>query len=237
MLRRALLLALVCVGGLAASAARAEEPALRKWHLGVQATAGARSTHDVFATPLLPGAAVEKKGRGAGFFLGRRFGDRFLVDLQVTWARHDMASAADDVIDVEALITGTVLFRERDDPLRDVVDALGRPVDGKGPIVSGPRSCELRASPPLAALKSLSGTSPIVEAKAMPWALPSGTWPKICRKCWCSSMLTAYRQQEQLISSSAHVNASAGPYRHVMSWTPPTGMPALSHALVLLRGV
>ena len=103
MLRRALLLALVCVGGLAASAARAEEPALRKWHLGVQATAGARSTHDVFATPLLPGAAVEKKGRGAGFFLGRRFGDRFLVDLQVTWARHDMASAADAMIDVEAL--------------------------------------------------------------------------------------------------------------------------------------
>ena len=53
--------------------------------------------------------------------------------------------------------SGASSIRPSDAWLGRVVDALGRPVDGKGPIVSGARSCELRASPPLAALRERLG--------------------------------------------------------------------------------
>ncbi|MCB2098981.1 MAG: FliI/YscN family ATPase, partial [Parvularculaceae bacterium] len=53
--------------------------------------------------------------------------------------------------------SGASSIRPSDAWLGRVVDALGRPVDGKGPIVSGSRSCELRASPPPAALRERLG--------------------------------------------------------------------------------
>lgn len=86
-------------------------PQLRRWHLGLQGVGVWRDGHDVFGLPDLPAGNVARDGGGAGFLLGRRFGDRFLLDLQVTAARHDDADGQHAITSFEFLLTGTVLFR------------------------------------------------------------------------------------------------------------------------------
>lgn len=110
-----LLLFLLTGPALAAEAPdQTDGPRLRRWHLGLQAVDTWRSGFDVFGQPVtLPGTVAED-GRGAGGFLGVRFGDRFLLDLQMAVATHEISGSTQDVTDVEALITGTVLFRQRD---------------------------------------------------------------------------------------------------------------------------
>lgn len=85
-------------------------PALRRWHAGLQSSSSWRSSFDVFDREGLPPAGVAESGRGGGLFIGRRFGDRFLAQLLVSYARHDIEGTTDKLGDVEALLTGTVLF-------------------------------------------------------------------------------------------------------------------------------
>jgi len=87
-------------------------PVLRNWYLGVQGVNTWRSNFDVFGRSELRPGKVEDRGRGGGLVFGRRFGDRFLLSLQVLGATHDIADSDEDIADVEALVTGTVLFRE-----------------------------------------------------------------------------------------------------------------------------
>jgi hypothetical protein len=87
---------------------------LRRWYLGFQFGSGDRDQWDVFARDDLPQAPVESPGRGGAFLAGYRFGDRFLLGLHLGALRYDMTGSADRLLDVETLVTGTVLFRERD---------------------------------------------------------------------------------------------------------------------------
>lgn len=88
------------------------EVKLRRWHLGFQAVNTWRDDFKVFDRDNLPSSAVEKRGTGIGFIFGYRFGDRFLLEIQGILAGHDIPGEVETVIDMEGLITGTVLFRE-----------------------------------------------------------------------------------------------------------------------------
>ncbi len=88
------------------------EVKLRGWYFSWQTATGQRSRYDVFGKEQLPTGMVEEKGWGAGILLGHRFGDRFLLGLQVVYAQHDISGGNDQLVDAEALITGTVLFRQ-----------------------------------------------------------------------------------------------------------------------------
>lgn len=113
--RLVLLLVLMTVAAPVWAAAQTPDPSaqplLRRWHLGVQGVGVWRDRHDVFGLPDLPAGTVAKDGSGIGVFIGRRLGDRFLLDLQVAAARHDDADGQQAITSFEFLLTGTVLFR------------------------------------------------------------------------------------------------------------------------------
>jgi len=125
-----------------ADVAAAAAPALRRWHVGVNTSSSWRSRFDVFDRDGLPPGAVEETGRGGGLFFGRRFGDRVIGRLQVTYARHDLDGVADKLADVEALLTGTVLFgtgRPVQPFLRGGIGGGGQALetaDGKGDLIA-----------------------------------------------------------------------------------------------------
>ena len=109
-----LLAAVTTAAPVCAGADAPAEPQLRGWHFGVSAVSSWRSRYDVFATPDTPAGAVAETGRGAGFSVGHRFGGRFLLAAQMAFAEHDLADVPETIVDVDLLVTGTVLFRERD---------------------------------------------------------------------------------------------------------------------------
>jgi len=111
----AAILLILAAGLAAAPAAAAGDGAvkLRHWYVGLQGNTSVRDQYDVFNRDGLPPAAIDRKGRGGGFLFGRRFGDRFLLGVQLAVAEHDMAGIDQKAYDVEALLTGTVLFNER----------------------------------------------------------------------------------------------------------------------------
>lgn len=106
-----LLLAWSCPAS--AGAEEADEVKLRRWYLGVQGNSGERDQWDVFGQEDLPPAEVVNDGGGGGVLFGYRFGGRFLLGLQLTVIGHDLIEVPEQLYDVEALVTGTVLFRER----------------------------------------------------------------------------------------------------------------------------
>lgn len=83
---------------------------LRRWHLGLQSVGVWRDRFDTFDRAGLPPGDVASHGRGGGLAIGRRFGDRFLAQLQMVYAQHDIAGSDGKLGDLEALFTGTVLF-------------------------------------------------------------------------------------------------------------------------------
>ncbi len=95
-----------------ALATEQSEVKLRGWFIGLQSASSSRNTYAVFEQPGLPTGDVVDPGEGGGLLFGRRFGDRFLLGLQMVVVRHRVAGTVDDVMDTEALVTGTVLFRE-----------------------------------------------------------------------------------------------------------------------------
>lgn len=114
---RRLLAVTILILGLAAQAVAqtgdgVTGPKLRRWHFGLQGVTTWRNRYDVFDRMELPPGAVSDRGRGGGLFAGVRFGDRFLLDLQLTLGRHTIADSPAEISDVEVLITGTVLFRQ-----------------------------------------------------------------------------------------------------------------------------
>jgi hypothetical protein len=106
-----LLTAVWLPAGAADTTGSAGEPSLRRWHLGVQAVGTWRSRYDVFRLPDMPPGQVDDIGLGGGFGLGRRFGDRFLLGMQLTAARHDLDGSEHALNDFSFLLTGSVLFR------------------------------------------------------------------------------------------------------------------------------
>ncbi len=91
-----------------------EEPrGLPRWFLGFQFASSARSSYDVFERTGVPPAPVMDPGGGGGGQFGYRFGDRFLLAMQLVLTTHDVAQPDTRLHDGEALITGTVLYRER----------------------------------------------------------------------------------------------------------------------------
>ncbi len=115
MRRLAMVLLTVATCLAAAPAAAADDGAvkLRNWYLGLQGNTSVRDQYDVFNRDDLPPSAIDRKGQGGGFLFGRRCGDRFLLGLQLAVAGHGMAGSDQKAYDVEALLTGTVLFNER----------------------------------------------------------------------------------------------------------------------------
>ena len=110
----AALLFLLLLRGAQPALATEDEPILRNWMLGLQVISVHHDTHDVFDHPALPGQPVDERSPGGGLQFGRRFGDRFLLGLQLDFSGQQLAETDWDIMDVEALITGTVLFRERE---------------------------------------------------------------------------------------------------------------------------
>ena len=91
----------------------ASEVKLRNWYFGIQSIDGQRNQYDVFGREgALPGEVVDHNSQ-AGLMFGYRFGDRFLLGLQLAVVQHDISGSEDELFDAEALITGTVLFRQR----------------------------------------------------------------------------------------------------------------------------
>ena len=91
----------------------ASEVKLRNWYFGFQIANGERNTYDVFGRKdALPGEVIDHYGQ-AGIMAGYRFGDRFLLGFQVVAVQHKLSGTEDQLFDAEALITGTVLFRQR----------------------------------------------------------------------------------------------------------------------------
>lgn len=111
--RRLVLFVLAVVLLTGATPVAGEEVKLRGWYVGIQMVRGERDGYDVFARPDLPSGEVEDVGRGGGFQFGHRFGDRFLLGLQFSMARHEIDGTGDHLNNAEALVTGTVLFNER----------------------------------------------------------------------------------------------------------------------------
>jgi hypothetical protein len=110
------MVAVLSLGLVAPAAAQPDDaatgPKLRRWHFGLQGVTTWRNRHDVFGRAELPPGEVDDRGRGGGLLAGYRFGDRFLLDVQVTLGRHEIADSPAEISDLEALVTGTVLFRE-----------------------------------------------------------------------------------------------------------------------------
>ncbi len=92
----------------------ASDVKLRGWFFGWQTASGQRNRYDVFGRDELPSGTVEDQGRGGGLLVGHRFGERFLVGFQLVFARHSIIGSQDHLIDAEALLTGTVIFRPKD---------------------------------------------------------------------------------------------------------------------------
>ncbi len=118
MMRRCLLVVLLLVVSMPVmgadnAASDTNEVKLRKWHVGIQSAVTRRNTFDVFGVPGMPPGEVEDRGEGAGLFVGYRFGDRFLLDLQGTYGTHKIVDRPEEIGEAEFLFTGTVLFRER----------------------------------------------------------------------------------------------------------------------------
>ena len=84
---------------------------LRGWYVGLQGVRSDRQRFDVFGRLDLPPAAVSTPASGGGFQFGHRFGGRFLLGCQLVVSDHDLADIDQSLLDVEVLITGTVLFR------------------------------------------------------------------------------------------------------------------------------
>ncbi|MBK6736218.1 MAG: hypothetical protein IPG61_19550 [bacterium] len=111
-----------------------ESPRLRTWHLALQSVDAWRNHFDVFDQPGLPPAGVDSRGKGGGMAIGRRFGDRFLAQVQFAIARHDIDDMDEQLIDIEVLLTGTVLFR----PLRTFQPFLRGGLGGGGQALELP---------------------------------------------------------------------------------------------------
>jgi hypothetical protein len=89
------------------------ESKLRRWYVGFQMVKTWRDNFDVFARPEWPPGQVNEVGKGGGMFFGYRFGDRFLLTGQTLVAKHTLPERTEEIYDVEALVTGTVLFWPR----------------------------------------------------------------------------------------------------------------------------
>lgn len=111
-MRRLMAVCLVCLAVAGARPATADEVKLRKWHFGLQGVTTRRDNYDVFGVFAVPPDVVEDRGRGTGLLIGYRFGTRFLLGLQMAYGRHAIVDSPQEMVDVEALLTGTVLFRE-----------------------------------------------------------------------------------------------------------------------------
>ena len=96
-----------------ASLAQAEEPKLRRWYFGLQGVDTWRNTYEVFGVTGLPPGELDDGGGGVGGLFGYRFGGRFLLGLQFVYSAHDIIDRTERIADVEFLVTGTVLFREK----------------------------------------------------------------------------------------------------------------------------
>jgi hypothetical protein len=84
----------------------------RSWQLGFQFVTANQENHKVFDRPGLPGADIDPEGHGGGLLFGYRFGERFVLGTQLTFAGQEVSERDWDLADFEALITATVLFRE-----------------------------------------------------------------------------------------------------------------------------
>ncbi len=85
---------------------------LPSWRFGVQGVSTRSQRFDVFERPNLPPGPVAEKGEGGGFCIGHRFGDRFILDLQVLISRFDLEDRPEEMVLTLGNITGTVLFRQ-----------------------------------------------------------------------------------------------------------------------------
>lgn len=104
--------ALLLAGTASPAAAATEEVKLRNWWVGIHLHRGDRDHWDVFGQPDLPPGHVDAHDAGGGFSFGRRFGDRFLLGLQLAGVEHEIDDYEHALFDGEALVTGTVLFNE-----------------------------------------------------------------------------------------------------------------------------
>lgn len=130
------LAALACAvtGPELARADQSSEVKLRRWYLGVEAAGGQRDRWDVYGIPDKPSGAVSDRGEGGTFLFGYRFGGRFLLGLQVVTLNFDITDSEDQMRDITALVTGTILFREHETLQPFLIGGFG----GGGASQTGP---------------------------------------------------------------------------------------------------
>jgi len=92
----------------------ASEVKQRNWYIGLQTADGERNNYDVFGKDDALAGPVNGHISQMGFMFGRRFGERFLLGFQLVVVEHEITGSEDRLFDAEALIIGTVLFRQRD---------------------------------------------------------------------------------------------------------------------------
>ncbi len=85
---------------------------LRGWYFGLQSSDTWQDTYHVYGRGGLPFDDLVENGSGGGLMFGHRFGGRFLLGLQLTTSVHDIKYSVNDILVGEALITGTVLYRQ-----------------------------------------------------------------------------------------------------------------------------
>ena len=94
---RMLLLLIVVLLGAGAARGQAEPVRFqdRNWRVGLMLATTWNDRFDVFGRPGLPPGPVQDEGGGGGLFLGRRFGQRFLLDMQLVASQHDVTGEAE----------------------------------------------------------------------------------------------------------------------------------------------
>ncbi len=103
------LAACLSVGAFSAQAGPEQEKE-HNWRFGLHGATTWNDQFDVFGRDIPLAGDVAEKGRGGGFVVGRMFGHRFLLDLQVTASEHDIAGDESNILGTWALINGSVFF-------------------------------------------------------------------------------------------------------------------------------
>lgn len=87
---------------------------LRNWFIGATVCQSDRNRYDVFASAASQPLTPSEKGGGLALAVGHRFGERFVLGLRAVVIGRPTAGEAHKYTDAEALLTGTVLFRQSD---------------------------------------------------------------------------------------------------------------------------
>ncbi|MCP4293185.1 MAG: hypothetical protein GY780_15280 [bacterium] len=96
---------------LAVQSAEPPEVKLQNWYFGIDIITGRSNQYNVFGRDEWPSGEVLEPASGCTLKLGRRFGGRFLLGLELGAMKFTVDHQENSYVDGEVSITGTMLFR------------------------------------------------------------------------------------------------------------------------------